>query len=293
MSAYHFIVNPVAGAGSAKGSFETIEALLKEQGVDYSVSYTQFAGHAKDLAREALLEDHGCIAAVGGDGTMLEVAQVMAHTGRLMGLIPAGTGNDLARGLKIPLEPKAALDVLLKGNDVFIDGGTANGHQFFNVGGMGFDVDVLLYTERYKKHFSGSMAYLLGVLRALFGYKLRNVTVKSEELTMTAPSLIIAAANGTYYGGGMNMAPLGSLTDGLLDVCLIHNVNFFVILRVLPKFMKGKHLPFKKYVTYWKTKEVTVTAEPSSPLQLDGEVLDSTPVTYKVDEKALLIRCAL
>ena len=284
MSAYHFIVNPVAGAGSAKGSFETIEALLKEQGVDYSVSYTQFAGHAKDLAREALLEDHGCIVAVGGDGTMLEVAQVIAHTGRLMGLIPAGTGNDLARGLKIPLEPKAALDVLLNGNDVFIDGGTANGHQFFNVGGMGFDVDVLLYTERYKKHFSGSMAYLLGVLRALFGYQLRNVTVKSEELTMTAPSLIIAAASGTHYGGGMNTAPEQDRLseEGKVTLVVMYGSGKLKTLMVFPSIFKGEHVKHTEMVAVHTGKEISVTFDRPCALQIDGEtVLDVLSYTAK------------
>lgn len=292
MADLYFIVNPVAGAGMSLATFAKVEAILQAKNVDYQVAHSDYPGHAVVLAQEAAHAGHGCVVAVGGDGTAKEVAQELVNTGTVMGLIPSGTGNDLARALRIPTDPEKAISILLNSQSMAIDAATVNDKLYFNVAGFGFDVDVLYYTERYKEKHKGLTAYMLGLLRALFGLKLRKVTVVSREKTVEKNALIVAVANGTHFGGGMNVAPLADPADGYLDVCVVHDVNRLHVLFVLMEFVKGRHLSLK-YVTYWKTKALEVMATPASKLQLDGEVGGQTPASFRILPGALLMRTGL
>lgn len=289
MSKLHFIFNPIAGSGASNKAFAQMEQLLKERGVAYSVVRSDYAGHANELARAAIQEGHECIVAVGGDGTVREVAQEMIDTKVPMGVLPCGTGNDMARALHIPQDPAEALEILLNNDACPMDAATANGKLFFNVGGFGFDVDTLINTERYKKRFSGMTAYLLGLFRALIGLKLRHVRVTTPEQTFEQNALVVAVCNGTHFGGGMHVAPLADPTDGLLDVCIIRDVTRLTVLSVLAKFVKGKHVGLP-IVSYFKTREITVLSEPESRLQLDGEIVSGTPVTFSIRPGALLVK---
>ena len=262
---------------------------MDKRQVHYEVARSEYPGHAVDLARQAVKDGHGCVVAVGGDGTALEVAQELVNTGTPMGLLPCGTGNDLSRALKIPKDIPAAVELLLSRQPLPMDAATANDKLYFNVAGFGFDVDVLINTDRYKNKHSGMTAYLLGLFRALFGLQLRKVKVISKEKTMEASALLIAVCNGSHFGGGMHVAPLADPSDGMLDVCLIHDVSFFTILMILSKFVKGKHL-HTKYVTYWKTRELTVLSDPGSPLQLDGEIHGNTPVVFRCLKGVLMVK---
>ncbi len=289
MSSLHFIFNPVAGNGASVKAFEKVEELLKLKGVVYTVARSEYAGHALELTREAIKQGHECIVAVGGDGTVREVAQEMVGCGIPLGVIPCGTGNDMVRALRIPQDPAAALDILLDGETKPMDAASANGKLFFNIGGFGFDVDVLINTERYKKRFSGLTAYTLGLFRTLTKLKLRHVRVVSSEGEYQSNALIVAACNGTHFGGGMNVAPLADPTDGLLDICVINDVTIFTVIFVLMKFIKGKHLSLSK-VHYFRAKEITVYSEPASRMQLDGEVVGETPVTFSIRPASLLVK---
>lgn len=289
MSRLHFIFNPVAGNGASKKAFAQMEELLRRQGIEYSVASSEYAGHALELTRQALREGHGCIVAVGGDGTVREVAQEMVDSGVPLGVLPCGTGNDMVRALHIPQDPAEALNILLDGEVRPMDAALANGKLFFNVGGFGFDVDVLINTDRYKKRFSGLTAYTMGLFRALIGLKLRRVRLITEEGEFESNALLVAACNGTHFGGGMNVAPLANPSDGLLDICVINDVTRRTVVFILMKFIKGQHLNLP-IVRYFKAKEITVYSDPESRLQLDGEVVGETPVTFSIRPAALLVK---
>lgn len=284
------ICNPIARSGAAKETAARVCERLTERGVPFTAWETEYPGHASELAQRALREGYSRIVAVGGDGTLRETALPLVHTDAVLGLIPCGTGNDLARTLGIPPDPERAVDVLLSGTDIHIDAGTANGIVFFNVAGFGFDVDVLDYTDALKPRCkNGSTAYFLGLMKALFGLKLRRSVIAFADGTLEKDVLLIAAGNGRFFGGGMEVTPQADPSDGLLDVCIIHDVNFFSALTVLPRFMKGKHLS-TPYVTYRREKTVTVACEPTSRIEVDGERMPGTPVTFTVLEKALKVR---
>ena len=290
MERYCLISNRVAGSGSAGAYIDRVKALMENRGVDFEIRETQYPGHATELAKAAVDEGFDVIVAVGGDGTLRETALSVVHTDRVLGLLPCGTGNDYARPLGIPTDAEAALDILLNGETRTVDAGMANDQIFFNIAGFGFDVDVLDYTEEFKpKCRNGETAYRLGCLKAVLGLKLRRSTLTFPDGTIERNVLMAAAGVGTHFGGGMNVLPESDMSDGLLDVCIAHDVKRIGVLKLLPKFIKGKHLGLK-CITYRKATEVSVVCDPVSRIEVDGERMDGTPVTFRVLPGALTIR---
>ncbi len=290
MERYCLIANPISGSGNGKIYLERAKQILDAKGVDYTIKVTEYPGHATALAKEAVDAAFDVIVAVGGDGTLRETAMSVIHTDRVLGLLPCGTGNDYARPLGIPTEPEAAIDILLGGENRVVDAGEANGTVFFNIAGFGFDVDVLDYTEQFKpKCKSGETAYRLGCLKAVLGLKLRRTTLTFPDGTIERNVLMAAAGIGTHFGGGMNVLPESDMSDGLLDVCIAHDVNRLKLLSLLPKFIKGRHVGLP-VITYRKTTEVSVVCDPVSRIEVDGERMDGTPVTFRVLPKALTVR---
>lgn len=281
MSKLHFIVNPVAGNGLSARSFAKMEELMRAQGIAYSAATSEYAGHAPILAKEAIKAGHDCIVAVGGDGTVREIAEVLLDSGIPLGIFPCGTGNDLVKSLHIPMDATAALNILQNPEICAMDAGLANGMLFFNVAGFGFDVDVLNFTEIYKKRFRGLVAYILGLLNALTRLQLRKVKITTAEGIQELNALEVTACIGTHFGGGMNVAPQADPCDGLFDICIIHDVNKLTVLGALLRFVRGKHIGMR-FATYFKATEISVESEPASPLQLDGEIMGSTPVTFVI-----------
>ena len=290
MERFCLVANPVSGSGNGKKYLEQVRAILDARGVEYAVKETQYPGHATLLAKEAIDEGFDVIVAVGGDGTLRETAMSVIHTDRVLGLLPCGTGNDYARPLHIPIDAQAAVDILLNGENRVVDAGEANGTVFFNIAGFGFDVDVLDYTEEFKpKCRNGETAYRLGCLKAVLGLKLRKTTLTFPDGTIEQNVLMAAAGVGTHFGGGMNVLPESDMSDGLLDVCIAHDVNRLRLLSLLPKFIKGKHIGLP-VITYRKATEVSVVCDPVSRIEVDGERMDGTPVTFRVLPKALTVR---
>ena len=284
------ICNPAARSGGAKSVAEQVIERLKSKGVEPAVRWTEYPGHATELSKQALADGYRLIVAVGGDGTMRETALPLVHTDAVFCLIPCGTGNDFARAIGISTDPIVATDTLLNGIDRKLDAGMANDQVFFNVAGFGFDVDVLDYTEEFKpKCKNGSTAYIRGLLKALFGMKLRRSSIRFADGTLEKNVLLIAAGNGRFFGGGMEVTPNADPADGLLDICIIHDVDFIGVLSVLPRFMKGKHLG-SKYVTYRKERTCDVVCEPESRIEVDGERMPGTPVSFRILDGALSMR---
>lgn len=288
MAGYHLIFNPVAGSGASNETLKKAEAIFMAKGTQYSIAKSEYAGHAVELSKEALNRGYDCIVAVGGDGTVREVAGVLTGSDTPLGILPCGTGNDLVRPLKIPMDTEAAVETLLNMNVRNMDVGLANGKLFFNVAGFGFDVDVLQNTEKFKPRFTGLTAYTLALLRSLTHLKLRKVTVKTVDGEFTSNALVVEVANGTHFGGGMNVAPNADPFDGLFDVVVISDVNIWTVLTVLTKFQKGKHVGMK-IVNYFNATSVEVESDPVSSLQLDGEILDVTPVKFTIKPGAIKV----
>lgn len=289
MDSFYFIVNPIAGSGRSASHFSQVEARLKDMQVPYRAVYTTRPQEASTLAEAALAAGERCIVAVGGDGTINEVASVLCSTDATMGILPFGTGNDLARALRIPTEPEAALQLLLRGHARPMDAGRANERFFLNIAGIGFDVDVLVATDKYKKRFNGMLPYLLGILEALTHLRSLPMQVEAkdgETLHIEQDSALIVIGNGNYLGGGMMATPEASPFDGLFDICLVEKLSVGRFLRLLPSFIKGKHLS-TPVVKYFHATQITVHCPVDCRINLDGEVCGSVPVTFTVLPGAL------
>lgn len=286
-----FIVNNTAGSGKAQKDFAVVKNILCERNTQYSVAYTEYKGHATEIAMSAAKAGEKLIVAVGGDGTVREVSAALIGTDCIMGILPFGTGNDMAKPLNIPLQPVDAILNVLAGNVRRMDMCRANDQFLSNVAGIGFDVDVLVETERFKEKFTGMMLYLLGVLNAAFRKRPMKMRITMDNTVIEGSFLMINIANGTHIGGGMKVAPCADPFDGLFDVMLIKYVGLFKFACLLPGFIKGKHIKYKKTVQMHRARYVKV--EPLDgdefPVQTDGEIDVVTPCTFEVMQSALNI----
>jgi YegS/Rv2252/BmrU family lipid kinase len=291
MRRLYFVVNPISGSGQGKARFEDARKILDGRGADYGFAFTEYAGHAVALAKAALDAGETCVVAVGGDGTLREVAGALAdRSGTELGILPFGTGNDFARGVGLPDDTDRLVSILLDAKARAIDAGDVNGEFFMNVAGFGFDVDVVRYTETFKKRLNGMLPYLLGILKSLLYLSRTEVHVETDagecfDVTAT----LFSVCNGNRFAGGIRLAPLSDPADGLFDVCILKKVTWPVFLRLLPVCIKGNHLKYTKYFRYFKARSVRAQGPSAAPLELDGELVGATPATFTVRPGALML----
>ncbi|MBR5948005.1 MAG: diacylglycerol kinase family lipid kinase [Clostridia bacterium] len=284
-----FIVNPVAGSGRCEALFERAKAVFTEKGVKFECFFTEYHGHAEELAAGAVAKGFNAVIAVGGDGTVREAASALIETDIPLGILPFGTGNDFASALSIPTEPEAAAELILSGEARSTDLGRANGKVFTNVCGLGFDADVLARTEKHKKGRTGMLPYLLGILDAVLHKRKLHARFSLDGSAETQlDALIITACNGKRFGGGMLVAPEAKQDDGLFDICIAKYIGFFRLITLLPCFIKGKHID-KEPVTYTRAKRISVHTDGAETVQLDGELIEKTPLCCELIADAVRV----
>ncbi|MBM7096307.1 MULTISPECIES: diacylglycerol/lipid kinase family protein [Alteribacter] len=291
----YFLINPNAGNGKGKRVWHGIKHAVDKRDEAYIDLWTRFQGHSEELLREIEFQKGDRVIVIGGDGTVHEVLNALAEKTVPVGIIPAGSGNDFARGLKIPSETGEALHKSLEGNVVSIDAGFLGDRLFITAAGAGFDGEVAKITNRswYKKWFNkinaGHLSYLVSVIRVLIGYKPTSVTLKVDGQSFTYNRVwLIATANMPFYGGGIMICPDATETDGKLDVCVIHGVNKLKAITVLPKALKGSHVG-SKGVTVHKGEKIGVTSNRPMTIQCDGEMTGSTPAQIRLQRKAVMV----
>lgn len=290
-----FICNPIAGNGASLKALFTVKERMAGSGLPYTIEYTNYPGHATELAKAAAERGVGVVCALGGDGTVREVVLGLIGSRTVLSVLPCGTGNDLVKTLNIPSEPQAALDILLTGKVLEINYAYANSLPYVNVAGFGFDVDVLDKVELYKKTTkNGRIAYLKGLFAAIRHRVVRKMTYSIDDgEPVTVDALIIGASNGQYFGGGIRIAPEADPTDGLLDFTIIHSVHTFKdVISVLPALLNGTIYKKTRYVTHLKGKALHAECEPFSRLQVDGERVPGTPVTFRIAEDTVRVLVA-
>lgn len=285
-----FIVNPVAGKGRALKIVPIIESAMKAvEGIEYKIEYSKEPGDAAKIAGDYAAEGIDIVFAVGGDGTVNEVANGLAKTNTAMAVIPGGSGNDFIRSLGITGKPDEIIIKTLKGSRKKIDIGLINDRYFVNISSTGFDAEVVIATQKAKKFFlSGSAAYVAGLISVIFTGKPSMVKMKTDDVEVSDTVLLIAVANGKYYGGGMKAAPDAVIDDGLFDICLISSLPKIKMLFLFPQFMKGEHKKFRE-VKFYRSKRVVIEAEKPIYINIDGEVVRDTKVTFELIKGGLAI----
>lgn len=301
---YVIIANPRAGSGRGDVARRIVEAELRQAGVRYDLFVTEGPGDAERLARE-WAGNGARLVAVGGDGTLHEVGNgLMQHIlerggagGALagqepptLGWIPAGTGNDLARTLRIPKSPRQALALILAGTARVVDVGQVNGRCFFNVSGVGFDARVAEAVGRLAAR-RGRMAYALAALRLLPRLQNPPLTLRAGDVQLCDRILLVAVGNCRYYGGGIQICPRAREDDGLFDICVAGDLGRLEVLRALGASFRGAHLGLPK-VAYHTAAEVEIEGPDDVLVHADGQIVGRLPARYRMLPRALGIHCA-
>jgi diacylglycerol kinase (ATP) len=288
---YYIIFNPTAGAGRSHKALEIVEDILKEKNKEYIVHKTEYREHAIELARGAVGKGYEGIISVGGDGTLLEAAQALQDTDEVLGIIPAGTGNDFREAIGVPGDVAQALEIILAGHSMRVDTGLINGTKsFLNVAGTGFDVEVIRNTNKVRRAFTGGFAYFLGIVMSILGYKNKKLRITADGKKMEREVLLIAVANGRCFGGGLRISPRSDIADGLLNVVILNKIAKPRILIELPKLKKGQ-LERISVAEQFVCKEITIECDEKQHFDLDGEIAGETPATFTLKEKALRVFC--
>lgn len=285
---FKIIANPVAGRGRVGKMLPQLNQLFKYHNLSYELAVTEAPGHATKLTREAAEAGWDNIIAVGGDGTMNEVLNGIMSSPASMGFIPAGTGNDLARSLAIPLNIQEAVSVFASGMITPMDIGKDQEGYFSIILGLGFPSDVMHHVNTTKNIFRGPLAITASIIQVV--NKLRPYPVHIEMDTETIDTTImgIFILNTRFTGGGLQIAPEARYDDGLLDVVIMHEMKKLDFLATLPKAYKGRHLSNPRCQLF-RTKSIKVTtAEPMRKL-FDGNVYGSSPVDATVLSGALKV----
>lgn len=286
---YVLIVNPVAGNGYALSQIPNLEQVLKSrEDVDYSICVTEHPGHATEIARQAAADESvTAVLSVGGDGTSFEVACGLVGTGKPMGVIPAGTGNDFIKTLNIPKDPSDALKYILGREPRPVDVGSLNERIFLNVCGTGFDVTVLDYAEEEKKKHKGLTPYLIGLIKAITHYRPVQLTLEIDGVKSKQDLLICAIANGRFIGGGIPICPDADPSDHRFDVVTIGDRHNWQLPFYLPGLLKGHDLKWK--ITK-RVKASSVTLDcPGMRVDVDGEILQMDHAEFRVLPGAMMM----
>jgi YegS/Rv2252/BmrU family lipid kinase len=274
------IVNPSAGGGRAGRLLGAVADALAANRLPHHVERTRSLEHAHELALAAAAAGEVAVA-FGGDGLIGAVAGALKDSDCLLGVLPGGRGNDLARVLEIPLDPVAACQVLASGVPRGLDLGEAAGRTFVGIASCGFDSDANRLANRARL-VRGNLVYAYAALRTLATWKPATFTVKLDGgEPRTVVGCTVAGANSKAYGGGMFLAPDASLDDGMLDVVFVADAPKLKLLGLLPLLFKGEHV-HKPNVHIERAAELTIDADRPFTLYADGDPIAELPVTVRV-----------
>lgn len=264
-----FIVNPVSGGASKKAIVRAVDELIDHRKYDCAIWPTRYAGHGAVLATMAAENGIDIVVAIGGDGTVNEVARSLVHTDTALGIVPCGSGNGLARHLQIPLEPRKALQMINQGNSVTIDYGIINGRPFFCTCGMGFDANVSYRFSCSSKR--GLQSYLENVITGLAHYKPEAYTIIDKNGQQTYKAFCLALANASQYGNNAYIAPYASLTDGMMDVTVIEPFPVAEAPAMAYRLFSGKFENGASHIRMFRSVGVKIIREREGVIHCDGD----------------------
>lgn len=292
---YLFIINPRSGGGAGDRTWHTVEALMEERRLPYKSLFTHSAEGAAALVLNTLKyrEDWRAVIVIGGDGTLHSILGALRGQNIPLAVIPAGSGNDTARGFGIPLAPEAALEAAL--GEQYMEADLLSGAHGLTLTAVatGFDAQVAenVNTSRYKRLCNalgaGQMAYIIGILHTLMTFKPSRVSVALDGTEhVFEMAWLVSICNLPSYGGGLLICPQAKADDGQLDVCVVHGCSRLQLLRLFPTVLKGRHvtLPF---VSMLRGRSAAVSFAEACPAIGDGESLGTGHITVRCEPGAL------
>jgi len=288
----HFIINPKSGRKGALRLLPVIQEFSNSLKLNHTIALTEGQGHATALAKTAVKQGYERIVAVGGDGTMNEVAQALLHEKSALGLLPCGSGNGLARFLKLPTSPIEALKIATARSSYIktIDTGTVNGLPFFNVMGLGLDADVSCRFNLLPKR--GLPSYTKAGIQAFLERKTEHCVITSEGDTYSLDVLLISIANSNQYGNGAIIAPNAEVDDGLLDFIAIKPLGILGALSLATKLFTGT-IDKSTFVNRRAGRRFSIQRKQRGLIHTDGESHETDAcVKVEIISRSLRIACS-
>ncbi|MDE6537067.1 MAG: diacylglycerol kinase family lipid kinase [Muribaculaceae bacterium] len=262
------IINPISGTRSKKGIDEAIRHEATHYGLAVDIRFTKAPHHATELAKEAIERGYYGVIACGGDGTVNEIARAVIGKDIVMGIIPNGSGNGLARHLNLPMTLKGAMKVIAADKVLNADYATANGEPFFCTFGIGFDADVTYKFSRSGRR--GLSTYLQTTLDEAIQHQPEEYKIMADGHVITEEATLVACCNASQYGNNAYIAPTASIKDGLIDITIIHKGSLFQLALAAIDVLAGLVGKTANASTF-RTRTVTIERKQSGPAHLDGE----------------------
>ena len=269
MKTITFIVNPISGRSKKARIPSLVNSRLDKTLFEPEIIYTEYAGHAAEIAAECAKRGRDVVVAVGGDGTVNEVAGALIHTDTALAIIPCGSGNGLARHLQIPLTAPEAIDIINKNTVHTLDYGKLNDKPFFCTCGVGFDAFLSQkFAEAGKRGF---VTYLEKSLTDGLRYKPETYSLQvDDDDSHPQDAFVIACANASQYGNNAMIAPQASMKDGLLDIVIIEPFHMIESGQVAWQLFQGT-LKKNSHVKTFHAKKLHISRKEDGPVHCDGE----------------------
>ena len=270
-----FIINPISGAKETQNAKRKLPKLIMqtldtEQWLP-NIVYTEYAGHATELAYQFARMGFDAVVAVGGDGTVNEVARGLRDTKTALGIIPMGSGNGFARHLNIPIRPQKAIEMLNHSEPISVDYGLANGRLFVSTCGTGFDAVVADNFAGSNKR--GFMTYLRNTLKVAFSYQPQTYHIVGDGWDVTHKAFLITFANANQWGYEALIAPRASLQDGKMDIMLMSSHAILGSASLALRLFTGS-IDNSYFMDTLRAKEVTLEREEVAPFHIDGDPVE-------------------
>ncbi|MHC1707141.1 MAG: diacylglycerol kinase family protein [Bacteroidales bacterium] len=269
-----FILNPASGVREKNRIIKIIDNQLDAKKYDSSIAVITRPGHAYELAAEAVKNEYAIVVAVGGDGSVNLVAKALQGTHVKLGIIPSGSGNGLARFLKIPLNPEKALALINRGKTKRIDSASLNDEFFISIAGVGFDARVADEFSRQKRR--GFLSYFKVSLREFFRHKPQYYRMIIGADTFDFEAFFISLANSNQFGYNTSIAPEASIDDGLLDICIVDKPPLISVPFIAYMLFTGRFNRIK-YVRIIKASRLRLIQRDSDIVNLDGDPVRTSP----------------
>jgi len=287
MNRYKFILNPIAGSGRAKALMPVIENYFKDANLHFDIYQTKEPRDAIDASKQAVKEGYNIVVAAGGDGTVNEVLNGLAGSDAVLAAIHGGKGNDFAMSVNMPRDVIEACQALQRAVVKKIDLGKVMNRYFINSVGVGFDATVAQRVNKGIKPLNGIWAYIYAVFETLFSYRPIDMEIDlGDGNRFTKKPVLVAVGIGSTYGGGMKILPQAIQDDGLLDICVLDQMNNLSLAYHFPKVFSGKHIHLKQAAMY-RSKEITLYLSESHPLHMEGEILTGEYMHFTLEPKAM------
>jgi diacylglycerol kinase (ATP) len=282
-----FIINPISGVSKKANIPQIIHDNIDTSSFEIDIKFTEYKGHATTLAQIAVDNNFDIVCAVGGDGSIHEVAKSLIHTKTCLAMIPCGSGNGFARHLNIPLNIEKAVKRINTCGETVIDTGLLNGHPFINVCGFGFDAHIAHKFDNYHKR--GFRSYIKLVLNEFKKYTPQKVRIILEKNVEESNLLLTSVANASQFGNGFKISPLSDLSDGKMELLLLQKTPYKKLLADLIRFFTGK-IHHSKNVQILSFREIELLLG-NNIAHVDGEpfILANNIARIKVNPKSLKI----